>query len=112
MMLMLRARSLLAELRSRTRAITCGAVFTANQPILVLHSASRDVARVVSDVSVLCPPRGVYLGNKPTATRRNGTRVATDDLATINFVLTIEAPKVSAARHASHGAADARASGG
>jgi hypothetical protein len=40
---------------ARTRAITRDTVFPANPPSSRAQYASRDVARVVSDVSVLCP---------------------------------------------------------
>src|SRR5213593_52793 len=40
---------------ARTRAITCDTVSAANRPGPDAGDASRDVARVVSDVSVLCP---------------------------------------------------------
>jgi NAD(P)H-binding len=46
------------ERHARTRAITRDAVSPANRPDQEAGDASRDVARVVSDVSVLCP-RGV-----------------------------------------------------
>src|SRR5215207_10250551 len=48
---------------ARTRPITCGAVLPANQPDPATDYASRDVARVVSDVSVLCPRAVVHTGN-------------------------------------------------
>jgi hypothetical protein len=40
---------------ARTRAITRGTVLPANRAKRDLENASRGVARVVSDVSVLCP---------------------------------------------------------
>jgi hypothetical protein len=48
---------------ARTRAITRDTVFPANRDEWGLEDASRDVARVVSDVSVLCPRTVVRLGN-------------------------------------------------
>ena len=44
---------------ARTRAITRGTVSPANRTGLDASDVSRDVARVVSDVSVLCPRRVV-----------------------------------------------------
>jgi hypothetical protein len=41
---------------ARTRAITRGTVSPANRPDPGVWDASQGVARVVSDVSVLCPP--------------------------------------------------------
>jgi hypothetical protein len=43
------------ERHARTRAITRDTVSPANSPVAGVVDASRDVARVVSDVSVLCP---------------------------------------------------------
>jgi hypothetical protein len=43
------------EQYARTRAITRDTVSPGNQAIRDRSDASRDVARVVSDVSVLCP---------------------------------------------------------
>src|SRR6266508_7037343 len=43
------------ERHARTRAITRDTLSPANQPVRTDLHASRGVARVVSDVSVLCP---------------------------------------------------------
>jgi hypothetical protein len=48
---------------ARARAIISDAVLTANRNDSGAGDASRDVARVVSDVSDLCPRAGVYLAN-------------------------------------------------
>jgi len=47
----------------RTRATIHGTVSPANRTDLHARDVPRDVARVVSDVSVLCPPRAVTFGN-------------------------------------------------
>src|SRR6266511_3835947 len=48
---------------ARTRAITRDTLSPANRPVASSKDASRDVARVVSDVSVLCPPAGAESDN-------------------------------------------------
>jgi hypothetical protein len=48
----------------------------ANQPVLVGGDASRDVARVVPDVSVLCPCADANQGNTPSARSSDGNIVA------------------------------------
>jgi hypothetical protein len=48
-----------SERHARARAIIRDTDLPVNPPVLVPRDASRDVARVVSDVSVLCP-RAVY----------------------------------------------------
>src|SRR6266511_3867638 len=50
---------------ARTRAITRGTVFPANRADPGVRDASQGVARVVSDVSVLCPPADADLDNAP-----------------------------------------------
>jgi len=57
------------ERHARTRAIIRDAVFPANPPVAGNGDASRDDARVVSDVSVLCPPLGVHSDNTLASTR-------------------------------------------
>jgi hypothetical protein len=49
---------------ARTRAITRDTLSPANRTVAGCAVASRDVARVVSDVSVLCPGAVDPLGNK------------------------------------------------
>jgi hypothetical protein len=60
----------LLDHHARTRAITRGMVLPANQPESGPKDASRGVARVVSDVSVLCPRLGVLLDNGLTPAAR------------------------------------------
>jgi hypothetical protein len=55
------------ERHGRTRAITRDTVWPGNPTIPGGPDASRGVARVVSDVSVLCPRAVVRLGNSPSA---------------------------------------------
>src|SRR5688500_10561793 len=50
---------------ARTRGITRDTLSPANQPVRTGGHASRDVARVVSDGSVLCPRADAKLGNAP-----------------------------------------------
>jgi hypothetical protein len=57
------------ERHARTCAIIRDAVFPANPPVAGSGDASRDDARVVSDVSVLCPPLGVHSDNTLASTR-------------------------------------------
>jgi hypothetical protein len=57
------------ERHARTRATTRDTVSPANRAEWRLEDASRDVARVVSDVSVLCPRVVVEIGNDPTSLR-------------------------------------------
>ena len=52
-----------SERHAYTRAIIRDAISPANPAGWDLGDASRDAARVVSDVSVLCPPSGAYIGN-------------------------------------------------
>jgi DNA-binding NarL/FixJ family response regulator len=52
-----------SERHARTRAITRDTISPANRADPAVGNASRSVARVVSDVSVLCPPADVCLGN-------------------------------------------------
>jgi hypothetical protein len=58
---------------ARAHAITRDTVFPANQVDLAAADMSRDVARVVSDVAVLCPRLVVYLGNTPLSLVRRET---------------------------------------
>ena len=51
---------------ARTRAITRDTLSPANRAVAVGGGVSRDVARVVSDVSVLCPRVVDTLDNKAT----------------------------------------------
>jgi hypothetical protein len=60
------------SLPSRTRAIIRNTVSPANRADIDGGDASRGVARVVSDVSVLCPPRVARMSNIVRATA--GTR--------------------------------------
>jgi hypothetical protein len=57
------------ERHARTRAITYDTLSPGNQAIPSGSDATRDVARVVSDVSVLCPQVGVSYDNS-VLTRR------------------------------------------
>jgi hypothetical protein len=54
---------------ARTRAITSDTLFPANRAASARNHASRGVARVLSDVSVLCPRRVVQLDNAASTTR-------------------------------------------
>jgi DsrE/DsrF-like family len=55
------------ERHARTRAVIRDTVSPANQAVVGAGDASRDVARVVSDVSVLCPRSVVRRGNAAEA---------------------------------------------
>jgi hypothetical protein len=56
-----------SERHGRARAITRDTLSPANRTVAGSPDASRDVACVVSDVSVLCPRTVVYFGNAPFA---------------------------------------------
>src|SRR5215204_5551176 len=60
------------ERHARTRAIIRDAFSPANQPSSRAINASRGVARVVSDVSVLCPPLVAGTGNADASAPRRG----------------------------------------
>jgi hypothetical protein len=62
---------------ARTRAITRDTVSPANQTDLAAADMSRDVARVVSDVSVLCPRVVVCFGNPGVGRREDATSSVT-----------------------------------
>jgi hypothetical protein len=62
------------ERHARTRAITRGTVLPANRVKRVVKNASRGVARVVSDVSVLCPCAVVGFDNYPSLPMDMGVR--------------------------------------
>src|SRR5207248_8628208 len=63
---------------ARSRPIIRDAVLPANQQLLVTGPASQGVARVVFDVSVLCPCRVARIGNAcPSATQANGRERST-----------------------------------
>jgi hypothetical protein len=55
-----------SERHARTRAIMRDTVSPGNQAMRGGHDASRDVAGVVSDVSVLCPRNGASQDNSAT----------------------------------------------
>src|SRR6266508_7008232 len=57
------------ECHARTRAITRDTLSPANWPVAGSKDASRDDARVVSDVSVLCPRLDVHADNTPASAR-------------------------------------------
>src|SRR6266498_1431367 len=57
------------ERHARTRAITRDTLSPANRPFASSKDASRDDARVVSDVSVLCPRPDVHSDNTPASAR-------------------------------------------
>jgi hypothetical protein len=59
---------------ARTRAITRGTVLPANRVKRDVKNASRGVARVVSDVSVLCPRAVVGFDNYPSLPMDMGVR--------------------------------------
>ena len=56
---------------ARTRATTADTVSPANLTLCAAESVSRDVARVVSDVSVLCPRAVVGSDNCCTRATRS-----------------------------------------
>jgi hypothetical protein len=62
------------EGHARTRAITRGTVLPANRVKQDVKNASRGVARVVSDVSVLCPRAVVGFDNYPSLPMDMGVR--------------------------------------
>jgi hypothetical protein len=57
---------------ARTRAVIRGTVLAANRTLPSANDASRDVARVVSDVSVLCPRGGAWFDNIITSRLQGG----------------------------------------
>src|SRR6266542_7013925 len=78
---------------ARTRPITCDTVLPANQPDPATDYASRDVARVVSDVSVLCPRAVVHTGNSSGWAARSAATSYSERACTRHLLLMIPPPR-------------------